>query len=67
MERENPIFRELVKNTITPLVYSLSVLNHVSIESETDIFFWGMSILSLNFGMYIISPMIILWQIKKRI
>jgi hypothetical protein len=66
MERENPMFKELVKNTIIPLVYSLSILNHVSTDTEIETFFWITSILSLNIGLYIIFPMIILWQIKKK-
>ena len=66
MERENPIFRDIVKTTITPLVYSLSILNHVSIDSEIELLFWGSSIISLNLGLYVISPLIILQYTKKK-
>jgi len=33
-ERENPIFREMVKVAITPMITSLSILNYVDMDSE---------------------------------
>ena len=30
MERENPIFKEFVKLSITPMLSTLSILNHVA-------------------------------------
>ncbi len=36
-ERENPVFKELVKLTITPLLTSLTILNYVDIDTEEEI------------------------------
>ena len=33
-ERENPVFREMVKIAITPMITSLSILNYVDMDSE---------------------------------
>ena len=36
-ERENPLFKEAIKITITPLLFSLSTLNHVEFDSEQSV------------------------------
>ncbi len=36
-ERENPMFREVVKLAITPMISSLSILNHVDMDSEAEV------------------------------
>ena len=33
-EHENPIFREIVKVAITPMITLLSILNYVDMDSE---------------------------------
>ena len=33
-ERENPVFWEMVKVAIIPMISSLSILNHVKIDSD---------------------------------
>jgi len=52
LERENPIFKEGVKVTLTPLLASLSILNHVEINSEEEMLGYGISLILLNIGMY---------------
>jgi len=37
MQRENPVFREAVKIAITPMISSLSILNHVDMDSEVEV------------------------------
>ncbi len=56
-EREQPIFREFMKLTLTPMLTSLSILNHVNIDSEADMLGYGIPIVLLNLGMYIGIPM----------
>ncbi len=56
LEREQPIFKELVKITLTPMLSSLSLLNHVEINSEQDMIGYGLSIIILNIGMYFGLP-----------
>jgi len=55
-ERENPVFKESVKLTITPLLASLSILNYVNIDSEEEMLGYGISLILLNVGMYIVAP-----------
>lgn len=55
-ERQNPVFKEAVKIGITPLLTSLSILNYVDMDSEEEVLGYGISLIILNIGMYIISP-----------
>jgi len=65
MERENEAFKETVKFAITPLLTSLSLLNHVDIDSEEEMLFYGIGIILLNIGMYFAAPAFVLNQIRK--
>jgi len=65
LERENPAFKEVVKLTITPLLSSLSLLNYVNMDSETDVLTYGISLILLNVGMYFALPAIVIHRIKK--
>ena len=62
-ERENPVFKEVVKMGLTPLISSLSILEHA--DSEEEILGYGISLIILNIGMYIAAPAIILYKTKK--
>ncbi len=65
-ERENPIFRESIKITLTPMISSLSVLNYVDIDSEAKVLWYGISLILLNIGMYFVAPFIVIVRIKKK-
>ena len=64
-ERENPVFKEAVKIAITPLITSLSILNYVDIDSETEVLGYGISLILLNVGMYFVLPAIFVIKIRK--
>jgi peptidyl-prolyl cis-trans isomerase B (cyclophilin B) len=64
-ERENPVFREAVKITITPMISSLSILNYVDMDSEYEVLGYGISLILLNVGMYFVAPAIIIYKIRK--
>jgi peptidyl-prolyl cis-trans isomerase B (cyclophilin B) len=64
-ERENPVFREAVKITITPMISSLSILNYVDMDSEYEVLGYGISLILLNIGMYFVAPAIIIYKIRK--
>ena len=66
LERENPIFKEAVKLTITPLLSSLSLLNYVDMDSESKVLGYGISLILLNVGMYFVAPALIIIRIFKR-
>jgi len=55
-ERENALFKETVKLAITPLLTSLSFLNYVDMDSEAEVLGYGISLILLNVGMYIVAP-----------
>ena len=65
-ERENPVFREMVKIAITPMISSLSILNYVDMDSEVEVLGYGISLILLNIGMYLGIPAIVIVGIKKR-
>jgi len=51
-ERQNPVFKEAVKLTITPLLASLSLLNFVDLDSEESVLGYGIGIIeSLHKGL----------------
>ena len=66
-ERENPYFKEAVKLAITPLISSLSILNYVGMDSESEVLGYGISLIILNLGMYLGVPAIVVIGIRKRI
>ena len=65
-ERENPTFQEAVRITITPLLTSLSILNYVNIHSEAEMLGYGISLIILNLGMYIVAPAVVIIKLKNR-
>jgi len=66
-ERENPIFKEAVKVTLTPMLTSLTLLNYVDVDSEQEILGYGIGIILLNIGMYFVAPAAAIIAIKNRI
>jgi hypothetical protein len=64
-ERENSLFKEMVKVAITPLVSSLSILNYVEMNSESEVLGYGVSLIVLNLGMYFVAPAIVIHKIRK--
>lgn len=69
-ERQNPAFKEVVKVTITPMLSTLSILNYVNIDSESEMLGYGIGIILLNIGMYFVAPAIVIVKLnglrKKR-
>jgi hypothetical protein len=65
MERQSPAFKEFVKITITPLLTTLSLLNHADINSEGEMIGLGIGILSLNVGFYFGIPFFVAVKLKR--
>jgi hypothetical protein len=65
-ERENPYFKEAVKLAITPMISSLSILNYVDMDSESEVLGYGISLILLNLGMYLGVPAVVVIGIRKR-
>ncbi len=66
-ERENPVFKEAVKVTLTPMLTSLTLLNYVDVDSEQEILGYGIGIILLNIGMYFVAPAAAIIAIKNKI
>ena len=66
-ERENPVFKEVVRVTLTPLLTSLALLQYVDIDSESEMLGYGIGVILLNIGMYFVAPAVLIMKIKKRI
>jgi len=65
-ERENPMFKEIVKVGLTPMLSSLAIMENA--ESESEVLGLGLSVIALNLGMYIGLPafgILKLYQIRK--
>ena len=64
-ERENTVFKETVKLTLTPLLASLTLLQHADVDSEYDMLGYGIGIILLNIGMYFIAPAVLIMKIRS--
>ena len=49
-ERVNPVFKEAVKLTLTPLLTSLTLLQYADIDSESEMLGYGIGVILLNVG-----------------
>jgi tetratricopeptide (TPR) repeat protein len=63
-ERENPLFKEVVKIAITPMISSLSLMENAN--SESEVVSLGLSVIALNLGMYLGVPAVLIVGIKRR-
>ena len=67
MERQSPLFKEIVKITITPLLATLSLLNNIDIDSEIEMLGAGIGIISLNVGFYFVIPAVVAIKLKRKL
>ena len=65
-ERDNPVFKEAVKLSLTPMLTSLALLNYVDVDTEEQMLGWGVSLILLNIGMYFVAPAAAIVAIKRR-
>ena len=64
MQRESPLFKEVVKLGLTPMLSSLAIMENA--ESESEVISLGLSVIALNLGMYLGIPAIVIIGIKSR-
>jgi hypothetical protein len=64
MERESPIFKEIVKAGLTPMISTLSIMENA--ETESEVLGLGLSVIALNMAMYLGAPAIVIVGIRKR-
>jgi len=64
-ERQNPVFKEATKLFITPMISSLSIMTLADNGSETEVLAFGISVIALNLGMYIVAPTAFAYKLHK--
>ena len=64
-ERENPMFKEFVKITITPMLSTLSIMEYA--DSESQVLGYGIGVILMNLGMYFAAPAIVVYAIRNQI
>jgi len=62
-ERENPVFKEMVKIAITPMMTSLALMEYA--DSESKVLGIGISLILLNGMMYVGIPIIAVMRFRK--
>ena len=62
-ERENPLFKELVKAGITPMLSTLSLMDYA--DSESEVLGIGISLIILNGIMYVGLPVFGIMMLRK--
>lgn len=62
-ERENPMFREMVKLSLTPMITTLSLMEYA--DSESSVLTIGISLIIINGLMYVGFPAIVIVGIRK--
>ena len=65
MERENPMFQEAVRVFITPMISTLSIMTLAEDGNEAQVLGLGLSVITLNLGMYIAAPAVVGFTISK--
>lgn len=55
----------MIKVAITPMISSLSILNHVEMFSDQEVLGCGISLILLNVGMYVGIPAMVVVGIRK--
>ena len=65
MERQSPMFKEVVKLGLTPMISSLGLMENAN--SESEVLSIGISVIMLNIGMYLGVPAVVIVGIRKRI
>ena len=64
-ERQNPVFKEFVKFSITPMIATLSILNYVDVDSEEQVLGYGISLVVLNALMYFGIPIVAIIKLRR--
>ncbi|MDA7940283.1 MAG: copper-binding protein [Nitrosopumilus sp.] len=67
LQREHPIFREVVRASLVPLVSSLSLLHHAGIETDAEMLGYGISLILLNIGTYAGIPIFAIIKLYKKL
>jgi len=65
MERNNPMFQEMVRVFITPMVSTLSIMTLAEVGNDAEVLGLGISVIILNLGMYIAAPVVVVFKVQR--
>ena len=65
MQRENPMFQQVVRAFITPMISTLSIMTLAEDGNDVEVFGLGFSVIVLNLGMYFGIPFATIITTKK--
>jgi hypothetical protein len=66
MERENFILKEMIKIALYPMLMTIHLMEYAEEGSEFDVLFFGASTIMVNLGIYLIAPIIVIYQLRKK-
>ncbi|AJM91256.1 CFI-box-CTERM domain-containing protein [Nitrosopumilus piranensis] len=61
-QRENPIFKEMIKIGIAPMISSLHVMSFAN--SNEEVMIYGIIVILINIGTYFIFPTLLIFKLK---
>ncbi|MCE2498653.1 MAG: hypothetical protein J4F28_06670, partial [Nitrosopumilaceae archaeon] len=67
LERENPVFQEVVRAAITPMLSTLSIMTLADPGSEEQVLGLGLSVIALNLAMYVAAPALVVVGTRRYI
>ena len=67
IERQNPVFQNLVRLFIFPILSSLSILELAEPGNDFHVVVLGSFVILLNFGLYVMTPVLATITIRKKI
>ncbi len=65
LERENPVFRDLLRVAITPAMYTLNIMTLADPGSEASVLAFGILSIGAIAGMYMVGPVLTVHVIRK--
>ena len=67
LERENPIFRDMVRAAITPAMYTMNIMTLADPGSEVSVLVFGMLSIGAIAGIYVAGPYLTVRTVSRKI
>ena len=67
LERESPVFRDMVRIAITPALYALSIMTLADSDSEVSVLALGIASICAIAGIYVAAPSLAAYCITRRV
>ena len=67
LERENPIFRDMVRAAITPAMYTMNIMKLADPGSEVSVLVFGMLSIGAIAGIYVAGPYLTVRTVSRKV